>query len=208
MADVAAVILDVVGSRNLDDRAAAQRAITDAFAQADAIVAPVQHAWATFADEFQAIYRTIGEACAATGLVRLALAGAADVRFGIGIGTSREVAPGATGPVLDGDAWWRARSAIEEAERRGARTGTRTWAAGRGSDNANAALLLRDHLISAMRPREQRITMQLILGLTQREIAENEGITQAAVSQAAKKSGAGAVAQSYEAWIQSTGQAG
>lgn len=201
MHDVAAVILDVVGSRNLDDRVAAQRAIADAFAQVNAMVAPVRTAWPTFADEFQVIYRTLDDACAATGLVRLALADAVDVRFGIGVGDSREVGPGATGPVLDGDAWWRARNAIEEAEKRGARSGTRTWVEGEGSVPANVSLLLRDHLISAMRPREKRITLQLISGRTQREIADSEGITQAAVSQAAKKSGAATLAQSYEVWL-------
>ena len=201
MRNVAAVILDVVGSRDLDDRASAQRAIVDAFARADDTVAPVRAAWATFADEFQVIYRTLDDACAATGIVRLALGGDLDVRFGIGVGESREVGPGATGPVLDGDAWWRARAAIDEAERRGARSGTRTWAEGGGSEQANIGLLLRDHLISAMRPRDQRITLQLIDGRTQSDIAASEGITQAAVSQSARKSGANAVAQSYEVWL-------
>lgn len=201
MSSVAAVILDVVGSRNLDDRMAAQRIIAEAFAQADGLIAPVRPAWPTFADEFQVIYRTLDDACAATGLVRLALADGVDVRFGIGVGESREVGPGATGPVLDGDAWWRARNAIDEAEKRGARSGTRTWVVGEGGVQANVSLLLRDHLISAMRPREMRIALKLIGGSTQQEIADSEGITQAAVSQAAKRSGAAVVAQSYELWL-------
>ncbi len=201
MTDVAAVILDVVGSRELDDRLAAQRAIVGAFARAGELIPPLEPAWATFADEFQVIYRTVEEACAATGLVRLALTDTVDVRFGIGIGESREVGPGATGPVLDGDAWWRARNAIDEAEKRGARSGTRTWVVGGGSAQANINVLLRDHLITAMRPRERRIALHLIHGRTQREIADREGITQAAVSQAAKKSGAAAVAQTYEVWL-------
>lgn len=201
MTNVVAVIVDVVGSRKLADRAGAQRAILEAFAEADDFVKPIRPAWATFADEFQAIYATVADACAATTFLRLALPEGIDVRFGFGVGESVEVAQGETGPVLDGDAWWNARAAIDEAEKRESRKGSaRTWLAAPDAGMTNSSLLLRDHVIGSMSDRERRIARDLLLGRTQTEIAKSEGISQAAVSQAAKRSGAGALVQAVEQW--------
>lgn len=200
---VAAVIVDIVGSRLLADRAGAQQAVRATFAEADTVVPPVRAAWSTYADEFQAVYASVDAACAATGLVRVLLPDGLDVRFGIGLGSSVLVEHGDTGDVLDGDAWWNARAAIDEAERRAGRSGPeRSWVIGTTDDPArNAALLLRDQVISGMKPRERRITAALCLGRTQAEVAASEGIGQSAVSQSARRSGAATLVQVQTLWL-------
>lgn len=199
-----AVIADIVGSRTLDDRAGAQAAVRDAFTVADAVVAARIGVWPTVGDEFQAVYDDVSAAVIATTVVRLALPDGVDVRFGIGDGVSRVIEqPAGEQPIYDGSAWWNARGAIEEAERRGAKSGSaRSWARGDGGDLAAyvPALLLRDHLITSMKPRERRIALRLVQGALQSEIAQAEGVSQSAVSQSARRSGANALVQAVAQW--------
>lgn len=199
---VAAVIVDIVGSRTLGDRGAAQSAVRTAFAAADEQAPPHTPLWSTVGDEFQAIYPDAASAAIATTVARLALADGYDVRFGIGLGRST-VIDDPERAIYDGSAWWNARTAIEEAERRGQKSATaRTWARDDAGD-AHAltpALLLRDHVITSMRPRERRIAAGLIAGRFQAEIAEQEGVTQSAVSQSARRSGANALVQVVAQW--------
>ncbi len=204
MTIAAAVIVDIVGSRKLADRSAAQEAVRVAFARADRIVPPVMPLWSTAGDEFQVVYDSAPAANVATTVVRLALPTGLDLRFGVGLGESHVVeATGESGPVLDGSAWWNARAAIEEAERRGGRSASaRTWLKTDDGDPpcTDAALLLRDHIISHMRDRERRICLGLIEGALQAEIADSEGISQSAVSQSARRSGASALVQAVSLW--------
>lgn len=198
-----AVIVDIVRSRSIADRAAAQSAVRAAFALADDTITPERTLWWTAGDEFQALYASVADACAATTIVRAALAEDLDLRFGFGEGEVHAVATTAEGTIYDGSAWWNAREAIEEAERRGVRSGTaRTWLISDGDSNSvNAALLTRDHIITSMKARERRILAAMLAGRTQIEIAEAEGITQSAVSQSAGRSGARTIVQAQALWI-------
>lgn len=199
-----AMIVDIVRSRELRDRAKAQDRVRDAFLAADAAVAPIRPLWWTAGDEFQALYATAADAIAATTIVRATLPDGLDLRFGIGVGEVTEVASGTGATIYDGSAWWNARAAVEEAERRGARSGTaRTWViSDEDAATANAALLTRDQLITTMKPRERRILAAMLRGSTQAEIAEAEEITQSAVSQSAGRSGARAVLQAHALWME------
>jgi DNA-binding CsgD family transcriptional regulator len=58
---------------------------------------------------------------------------------------------------------------------------------------------LRDHLISAMKPRERRVAAASLLGDAQADIAEAEGITQSAVSQSLRRSGGAALLAGHHA---------
>lgn len=207
MNEIVAVIVDIVGSRRLDDRASAQQTIRDAFATADETVPSAQPLWSTFADEFQAVYADVPTALAATGLVRVLLPEGVDVRFGIGAGESATVEDGDRGEVLDGSAWWRAREAIDEAERRAGRSGAaRTWVVTGGDDRGwRAVALLRDQVVDGMKPRERRIAARLLRGETQASIAAAEGVTQSAVSQSARRSGAGTLVQVQNEWLAGAG---
>ncbi|WP_040164274.1 SatD family protein [Microbacterium gorillae] len=203
MDTITAVIVDIVGSRKAKDRTAAQASVHAAFAAADESVPPRRTLWSTAGDEFQVIYPSLAAAAAATTLVLLSDE-PVDVRFGIGEGESVTVSGSADDvPIYDGSAWWNARAAIERVHRTAGRSGTsRTWAVRDGDDprDLNAALLLRDDLIGAMSARERRIARALIAGRVQGEIAATEGITQSAVSQSARRSGAGTLVRVQQLW--------
>ncbi len=180
-----ALIGDVVGSRRLPDRAAAQRRIGEVLAEASRAVPGVQPLEPTVGDEFQGAYATLGAATRVALLVRLALVPSVDVRIGIGSGEAT-VYDATRAPLLqDGPAWWAAREALEVmAGPR--RSGVRTWFV--GSDEpatglVNAHLLCRDALVDRLSERGWRMLRLAVLGESQTRIAEQEGVTKSAVSQ-------------------------
>lgn len=188
------IIADIVGSRTLEDRPAAQRAILEAFEHAQDDIAPVREAWATVGDEFQVITDTWQDALRLTLRVQVSLPDGLRLRFGIGHGQINTIEQGEAGPIQDGSAWLNARAAIEYIEEQQQRraeiiTGFR-------SDDpqlthaVQTQLLLRDHVVERMKAREQRIFAALLAGATQQEAARAEKISQAAVSQTVHRSGA------------------
>lgn len=106
---------------------------------------------ATVGDEFQGICETLTTALEATLIVRLALVGQADVRFGIGKGRLRSFDPAHAPYEQDGPAWWAAREAIESTAelmmRKGAPKGLRTvyveWVGNRKDDDSRQLSLFR-----------------------------------------------------------------
>lgn len=202
-----AVISDIVGSRRLADRASAQRLLDDAIArvQADLPLA-VQPLRLTVGDEEQGTYARLEDALASLLLLQLALPDGIQCRFGLGIGEVREI-DSVGGVIADGPGWWAARAAIEtvHAKQLRAAPSARTWVvAGQGEDAsmhtaamANAYLLARDELVAAMSERTRRLVYGRCLGVTQRELARVEGITQPAVSQALTSAGAGSVVEGF-----------
>lgn len=202
------VIMDIVDSRKLINRNAAQTAIELACAQIDTYAPAIQQWHATVGDEFQAIYASLHEALQATGLLRLALPSEVDCRFGIGAGNIAAVSSVSVADIQDGSGWWSARTAIEEArQREKAKTPElRSWfhPSAEPSEEpidaalTNAYLLARDHLISSLNPKTKRYVSGLSRGLTQAAVAISEGVTQSAVSQAVKNAGAGALIASLE----------
>lgn len=200
MKHVAAVIVDIVRSRELPDRAAGQAAVLKAFARAERQVTPVQPLGATVGDEFQGVYASLADAIRVTTACALVLPDGIEVRAGIGLGEVVEV----EGDISDGSAWWRAREAIDEAHRRedAGQSAVRAWCVGGEGDDAGMAppvLLLRDQILSRMKARERRIAAALIEGDKQADIAARESVSQAAVSQAAHRSGAIALREALDA---------
>lgn len=205
---VVPVIMDIVGSRTLEDRTASQHAIESAFAKIAGIV-PALEAWeATVGDEFQAVYAGIPDALRATLMLRLALPPESDSRFGIGYGSIRHVASQSSARIQDGPGWWAARAAIDEARTRekGRNATLRTWFQDSGTDAKarnrssiiNSSLLARDHIITSMGPRNRAQVFGLALGQTQSEVARAHDVSQSAVSQSLKNSGAAALLASLE----------
>lgn len=193
-----ALIVDIVRSRELDDRRRAQASIEETFATVHQGTAVVEPLWATVGDEFQAVYPDVASGLRATALARLLLPEEVDCRFGLGLGDVEDVAAGAAGPIQDGSAWWCAREAIDEAHRRESAGNPylRTWFVSHdGAVDAvtNAYLLLRDQAITDMRPRERRLAGGALLGRAQAELGKVEGITQSAVSQSLRRSGGAAL---------------
>ncbi|UWF76845.1 MULTISPECIES: SatD family protein [Microbacterium] len=203
---VIAVIADIVGSRRLRDRAAAQRMLdhTIARVERDRPLA-VQPLTPTVGDEQQGVYGGLGEALTSLLMLQLALPGGLGFRFGLGVGEIRAF-DSSGGPLSDGPGWWAARAAIGivQEHERGGMPSARSWiVAAEGQDEvmestvaaANAYLLLRDELVGAMSERERRLAYGRLIGTSQQELAEQEGITQPSVSKALRRSGAVAILQ-------------
>lgn len=201
---IVAVIADIVGSRRLRDRAEAQRTFDETIARVEA-----EHPLAeqplrpTVGDEQQGVYRTLESALAGVLLLQLALPDGVEFRYGIGIGEIRTI-ESAHRELSDGPGWWAAREAIEAVHARQERAvpTARTWiVAAPGQDEAmnlqvstgNAYLLARDAIVVRMTERERRLAYGRIGGLSQSTLAEQEGITQPAVSKALRSSGAAAL---------------
>lgn len=199
MQESIALIVDIVGSRGLDDRSRAQHDVRSTFAEAHRHFEPEKALWATVGDEFQARYGDVRAALGATALVRLTLPASVDCRFGLGQGNFHDVESRQDGePIEDGSAWWRAREAINAAHKYAdhGHPYLRTWAVTEDPRLAgvlNALLLQRDHIIDRMKARERRLAAGILQGRTQKEIAAGEGITQSAISQSLQRSGATAL---------------
>ncbi len=189
----AALIGDVVGSREAADRRLLHRDLTKALRAIapDAVDAPSF----TVGDEFQGSYPTVGAAITAALSLRLAVAPDIDIRFGIGWGDATMLDPD-TG-IQDGPGWWAAREAIEwtaAAQKMAGlalvRTSYRTAnTAGPSADAINAALMCRDHLLGSLDERSIRILRGLLHNRSKRELAADEGISASAVSQRAARDG-------------------
>jgi len=206
---VAAVIADIVGSRKLEDRAAAQRILDTSIARLDDLEPALQPLAPTVGDEQQGVYETLDQALTALLLLQLALPDAVACRFGIGIGEIHRI-PASEGEIPEGPGWWAAREAIDHVHAMQLRAAplARTWiVAAPGHDDsmrstvatANAYLLVRDQLVGSMSERERRLTYGRYLGRTQRQMADEEQISQSAVSQALNSAGSAAVLQSLAA---------
>jgi hypothetical protein len=201
---VVAVIADIVGSRRLRDRAGAQRMLDETIARverehplADQPLRP------TVGDEQQGVYRTLYDAVTGVLLLQLALPEGIEFRYGIGVGDIRAI-DSAHRELSDGPGWWAARAAVETVHARQERTvpTARSWiVAAPGQDEVmdsevsmgNAYLLARDAIVVRMTERERRLAYGRIGGLSQTALAEQEGITQPAVSKALRSSGAAAL---------------
>lgn len=180
------LIGDLIGSREVPDRAAVQRRIGEVLGRVNDTIDTAQLMEPTVGDEVQGGFRTIGDATLATLLVRLQLAPDVDMRFGLGYGDVT-VHDDDRRPLLqDGPGWWTAREAIDKLK---GKHGT-CYVGPDDDENAphpsfvNAFLLARDALVATLNDRQHRMLLLALRGESQRAIAEVEGITESAVSQA------------------------
>lgn len=215
-----AVIADIVGSRTLTNRADAQRIFEAALERASEGLALLQAPYATVGDEFQAVAYTLEDALLLTLRAQLLLPPQLQLRFGIGAGRIEEFASGVhrqapargrgadSAALQDGSAWWAARAAINRAHdvQDASNPFIRTWFMAHASVESefsshcqtciNAMLSLRDHSILKLSARHRRITASLLLGKTQVEIARAEKLSQQAISDFARGTGAGLIQSS------------
>ncbi|MGZ8737614.1 MAG: SatD family protein [Nocardioides sp.] len=188
------VIGDLVGSRDVPDRAALQTALGEVLAAVNQHIEPRQPFEATVGDEYQGACLTLADAARASLLVRLALLPTGDSRCGLGHGEVT-VHDASRRPLLqDGPGWWAARDAIEVVA--GTRTHRRTSFVGPGSGPVNAFLTCRDQLVERLNERGRRILRLALLGHPQKEIAEIEQVTRSAVSQQFSR-GVGAIVDAH-----------
>ncbi|MBT2486678.1 MULTISPECIES: SatD family protein [unclassified Microbacterium] len=207
---VIAVLADIIGSRKLENRTAAQRVLDENIAQVEAdLPLAVRPLTPTVGDEQQGVYRDLGEAMTSLLMIQLRLPDGIGFRFGIGVGEVSAV-ESVHGELADGPGWYAARAAIETVHAREGRAipRARTWIVGApGQDEvmqttiaaSNAYLLVRDELIGGMRERERRLTYGRLIGRSQHELAAEEGITQPSVSKSLKSAGAAALIEGLTA---------
>jgi hypothetical protein len=188
------VIGDLVGSRQVPDRAAVQDRLGAALDEVNRILDPAQAFEPTTGDEYQGACDRLGEAARAALLVRLALLPEVDVRCGLGYGEVTVHDPTRQPLLQDGPGWWAARDAIDSlAAGRGQR---RTAFAGPEAGTVNAFLLCRDQLLARLNVRGRRILRLALLGHPQKEIADLEAISRSAVSQQFSR-GVGAIVEAH-----------
>ncbi|RPF21634.1 SatD family protein [Myceligenerans xiligouense] len=180
------LIGDLIGSREVPDRAAVQRTIGKILDRVNGAIDTVQLLEPTVGDEIQGGFHTIGDATLATLLIRLELAPHVDMRFGLGYGDVT-VHDADRRPLLqDGPGWWTAREAIDKLKGKHGTFYVGPQGGDRTPDPAlvNAFLLARDALVATLNDRQHRMLLLALRGKSQRAIAEAEGITESAVSQA------------------------
>nr|WP_201470190.1 SatD family protein [Microbacterium hydrocarbonoxydans] len=212
---VIAVLADIVGSRRLDDRTAAQRTLDETIVRVerDAPLAQ-QPLTPTVGDEQQGVYPGLEDAMISLLMIQLALPDGIAFRFGIGVGPVSAV-DSVHGELADGPGWYAARAAIETVHAREGRAvpRTRTWIVGApGQDEvmestiaaSNAYLLVRDEVVGAMNERERRLTYGRLIGRSQHELAAEEGITQPSVSKSLRNAGSAALLEGLAALRGST----
>ncbi|MFB9311987.1 SatD family protein [Nocardioides plantarum] len=202
---VVRIIGDVVGSRGVEDRLGLHQRLSRVLAEAnDRWDADLR---ITVGDEYQGTVASLGAAVAVTLAVRVALLPDHDVRHGLGRGPATVLDHDRA--IEDGPGWWAARAAIEavadleaSAVTRTARTAYRSV----GSDDpagdpagdpaapaVEAALLARDELVGRLDARSLSVLRGLLGGRSQRELAEEAGVSASAVSQRVRRDGIGVV---------------
>lgn len=182
-----AVIFDIIGSRELADRVGAQQRIIQALDEVNAIIPAHTEPWATVGDEFQAIYTHWGAAFRALLRIRLTLGPDLRLRAGVGIGNTRLISHGPRGQIHDGPGWIAARQALQDIDATAQTLPFVQHLVVCEDKELQASLvtqlLLLDHHFMALSARDYRVLADSLRGDTQREIAQREEISQAAVSQ-------------------------
>ncbi len=192
------LIGDLVASRGLADRAAAQDRLRVVLDEVNEALDPAQPLEATLGDEFQGGFTEVEQALRAGLLVRLALLPVVDSRCGVGYGEVR-VHDGSRRPLLqDGPGWWAARQAVESlaGARPHRRTGFVSSAPGPDTRAVEAFLDVRDQLVAHLNDRGQRILRLALLGQSQKDIATAEDVWPSAVSQQFSR-GVGAIVDAH-----------
>jgi hypothetical protein len=201
------LIGDLIGSRGSTDRRALHETFAAVLERVNTELRPPTPVRMQVGDEYQGVFASLGDALHASLTVRLAMLPGADVRHGIGRGSIEVLSEDPR--VEDGPGWWAARAAIgrvEEAERRPGERSLRTAyvaahdAAVPGSEEAavNAALVLRDHLVSGLSDRSLSVLRGLLVGESQRDLAEALGISPSAVSQRVRADGLAAIIAAHD----------
>jgi hypothetical protein len=188
---VAALIGDMVASREAPDRLELQRRVESALAVVDDRVGGSPTF--TIGDEFQARYPTLEEAVEASLQLHLRTIDATRLRIGIGWGELTVEDPGRSPFGQDGPCWWRAREAIEAVDRSAQgrapefRTAVRTGTA--LDPLLGGYLLLRDTLLAGLDGVDGQIAIGLLEGLSQTDLARRLGINKSSVSRRANSHG-------------------
>lgn len=201
----ATLIGDLIGSRRVADRAGLHDRLAAALAEANDRFAPTTPLRITLGDEYQGTFAGVGTALRVSLRLRLAMLPEFDLRHGIGWGPVRVLAQEPR--VEDGPGWWVARDAltlVESAEARPSSRERRTAylrvedAGGPDPAAIEALLVLMDSAVARLSARSVSVLRGLMSGASQREIAEQLGISPSAVSQRVRSDGLAALVSADE----------
>lgn len=202
---VAALIGDMVASRQAPDRVELQRQMEKILAEVNRVVGG--DPTFTIGDEFQARYPTLHDAIEASIQLHLRSLGLIRLRIGIGWGELIAEDPARSPFGQDGPCWWNARDAIEAVDRpsRGRTQGLRTAVRTENYLDTllNPYLVLRDTVISGLDEVDARIAVGLLDGLSQTELAGQLGINKSSVSRRANTHGILALIEARSIWVPS-----
>jgi len=204
---VVALLGDVVASRRHPDPARRRGHLARALSDVNELFAPTQPLTPTIGDEFQGLFADLVSALEATLVVRLALLGEVDVRFGIGSGALFAYDESRAPFEQDGPAWWSAREAVDLVQElsqgqerpRGLRTRWVDADAERPVEVAavNGFLLCRDELVGSMDPRDAAAMLGLLADEPLTKIAKAERVSVSALSQRAIRGGLYAIRRAH-----------
>lgn len=181
-----ALLADQVGSRR-GDRVAAHQEVLDAIQATNDRVPSLDALRTTVGDELQGVYARLGDAILASHVLRGALVGRVELRFGLGGGDVQIV--DAERGIHDGSAWWRAREAIEAIEAIAAEPGYGGLRTGLidGRTSAGhltvATIRLVDAQLARLRDGARASLRRLLEGYDNQSAASSEGISPSANSQ-------------------------
>lgn len=194
----AALIGDIVGSRQATDRNRLQTGMESVFDQLAGLLGP-RPAF-TIGDEFQVRYPTVQEAIEASLQLHLRAKEMTALRIGIGWGELLAEDPSRSPFGEDGPCWWRARDAIEIVEGTGRGRGARRSTVIRTESPIDTLLddylLLRDTIVSGLDPIDARIAVGLLEGRAQTKLAAELGMNKSSVSRRATGHGILALVES------------
>jgi hypothetical protein len=188
---VAALIGDMVGSRQAPDRIELQSQMEGVLSEVNRVVGG--DPTFTIGDEFQARYQTLQHAIEASIQLHLRSLGLIRLRIGIGWGELLAEDPARSPFGQDGPCWWRAREAIESVDRSSKGRGATLHTAVRTDTSLdplfNSYLVLRDTLLDGFDQVDARIAVGLFQGLSQSDLATELGLNKSSVSRRANSHG-------------------
>jgi hypothetical protein len=157
----------------------------------------------TIGDEFQGLYKDLADGLKANLLLAMYLRDDLTVRVGIGQGPVDVVSNAEPPRGQSGPAWWLAREAINEVHglRKGWPAGTNSRFKGQEtslSGLVNALLVCQDQIVSRMDRIDRRITLGLLLGARQTDLAAELSITQSTVSARQRNNGPAALVRALD----------
>lgn len=180
MPQVAALIGDVVASRQSPNRAALQERLVEVLG----VISDLHSSRlaVTLGDEFQGRYSSLSEAVAVSWELHVRCLPFARLRLGVGWGDIL-VEGSEQGPFgQDGPAWWNARDAIEQLAESSQPSRTLVRTGTESDDLLNAYFTLRDSFLDDLDAIDSEILLALAAGKTQRAIAEELGMHESSVS--------------------------
>ncbi|HVS17671.1 MAG TPA: SatD family protein [Planctomycetota bacterium] len=202
----AALIGDVIQSRKHPDQILLLETLEGLLERVNSVQALRQPLAMTTGDGFQGFSTTLEDALRVTTLLHLACPPELDLRLGLGWGeiVIRDAVQVPVGQ--SGQAWWRARDAIELVASQVAKQkwprSLRTWFIGDTPPRTaatNAFLICRDQILAQMDPSVRRIAWGLFQSERQITLAEDLAMTQPQISKHQKENGPAALFQAHAA---------